>query len=236
VDMTRLVSASVLGVTIALLAHSVRAADQAIIDQVVGVAKIGCLLGGEYTFDAKANGDITFRKILPGAEAGLHTNLKEDPGAPGIIDQQLKVIASQQIRDCMKPYIDKLVELILGQVSGPSTITSAEAKSALDLGDCPDVGAEVFVTDDNKLETFLCSCPAHFGKPDVKGSNPYGSGSFICASALHAGAIKYGTASQILLRWVPSPPVFKGSTRNGVVGGASSQPDPRGAFVVAPAH
>jgi len=32
-----------------------------------------------------------FRKILPGAEAGLHTNLKEDPGAPGIIDQQLKV-------------------------------------------------------------------------------------------------------------------------------------------------
>jgi hypothetical protein len=100
--MTRLVSASVLGVTLVLLAHSVRAADQAIIDQVVGVAKIGCLLGGEYTFDAKANGDITFRKLLPGAEAGLHTNLKEDPGAPGIIDQQLKAIASQQIRDCMK--------------------------------------------------------------------------------------------------------------------------------------
>jgi hypothetical protein len=72
---------------------------------VVNVAKIGCLLGNEFTFDAKANGDITFIKLRPGAEAGLHTNIKEDPGAPGIVDQQLKLIASQQIRDCMKPYI-----------------------------------------------------------------------------------------------------------------------------------
>lgn len=235
--MTRLVSASVLGVTLVLLAHGVRAADQAIIDQVVGVAKIGCLLGGEYTFDAKANGDITFRKILPEAEAGLHTNLKEDPGAPGIIDQQLKAIASQQIRDCMKPYIDKLVELILGQVSGPSTITSAEAKSALDLGDCPSSGTDVFPNEDTKLETFLCSCPAHVANFNVTGSNPYAlNRSNICPSALHAGAIKYGTASQILLRWVPSPPVFKGSTRNGVTSVASPEPSSFGAFVVAPAH
>jgi len=180
-----------------------------------------------------------FRKILPGAEAGLHTNLKEDPGAPGIIDQQLKVIASQQIRDCMKPYIDKLVELILGQVSGPSTITSAEAKSALDLGDCPAQGFHIFRDDDTKLETFLCSCPARdyaSGRGGVTGSNPYHLGSDICPSARHAGAIKYGIASQILLRWVPSPPVFKGSTRNGVESGASSQPNFDGAFVVAPAH
>ena len=177
-----------------------------------------------------------FRKILPGAEAGLHTNLKEDPGAPGIIDQQLKVIASQQIRDCMKPYIDKLVELILGQVPGPSTITSAEAKSALDLGDCPGDGDKVFMNDDTKLETFLCSCPAHVDKGGVRRSNPYHLGSDICPSARHAGAIKYGIASQILLRWVPSPPVFKGSTRNGVESGASSQPNSDGAFVVAPAH
>jgi hypothetical protein len=84
------------------------AVDQTTIDQVVNVAKIGCLLGNEYTFDAKANGEITFTKLRPGAEAGLHTNIKEDPGAPGIIDQQLKLIASQQIRDCMKPYVQKL--------------------------------------------------------------------------------------------------------------------------------
>jgi hypothetical protein len=145
--MTGLVSASVVGLTLVLLAHSVRAADQAIIDQVVGIAKIGCLLGGEYTFDAKANGDVTFRKLHPGAEAGLHTNLKEGtPGAPGIIDQQLKVIASQQIRDCMKPYVDKLTELILGQVSAPSTITSAEAKSVLDLGNCPSTADKIFIS------------------------------------------------------------------------------------------
>jgi hypothetical protein len=56
------------------------AVDQTTIDQVVNVAKIGCLLGNEFSFDAKANGEITFTKLMPGAEAGVHTNIKEDPG------------------------------------------------------------------------------------------------------------------------------------------------------------
>jgi hypothetical protein len=56
------------------------AIDQTTIDQVVNVAKIGCLLGNEYTFNAKANGDITFIKLRPGAEAELHTNIKEALG------------------------------------------------------------------------------------------------------------------------------------------------------------
>jgi hypothetical protein len=234
--MIRIVLASVLGLTLVLLPHDARAADQATIDQIVGVAKIGCLLGGEFSFDAKANGDITFNKILPGAEAGIHTNLKEDPGAPGIIDQKLKVIASQQIRDCMKPYVDKLVDLILGQTSNPPTITSAEAKTALDLGDCPSVAFQVFKDYDTKLDTYICSCPAHMDISTIEGSSPYSLGNNICSSALHAGAIKRGVSSQVLLRWVPSPPVFKGSTRNGVEARSRSDSESEGAFVVIPAQ
>ncbi len=43
--------------------HPALAVDQTTIDQVVNVAKIGCLLGNQFTFDAKANGDITFAKL-----------------------------------------------------------------------------------------------------------------------------------------------------------------------------
>lgn len=135
------------------------AVDQTTIDQVVNVAKIGCLLGNEFTFDAKANGDITFIKLRPGAEAGVHTNIKEDPGAPGIIDQQLKLIASQQIRDCMKPYIQKLAEIILGQASG-NQITSIDASTALDLGDCPNFAGQGGLWNDRPDQTYRCKCPA----------------------------------------------------------------------------
>jgi hypothetical protein len=112
-EMTRAILALTLALSVSFVSNMAQAADQAVIDQVVSVAKIGCLLGNEYTFDAKANGDITFTKLRPGAEAGVHTNIKDDPGAPGIIDQQLKLVASQQIRECMKPYVEKLAELIL---------------------------------------------------------------------------------------------------------------------------
>jgi hypothetical protein len=165
IKMFKLLLRVAMGLMLSLLGRSAWAVEQATIDQVVNVAKIGCLLGNEFTFDAKANGDITFAKLRPGAEAGLHTNIKEDPGAPGIIDQQLKLVASQQIRDCMKPYIEKLAELILGQASG-NPITSANAAIALDLGDCPLQGAAIFTNEATKTQTFSCDCPA---QPEIGG-------------------------------------------------------------------
>jgi hypothetical protein len=74
--MIRSLPALFLGISLALITNEVDAADQAIIHQVVNIAKVGCLPGGEFTFDAKANGDITFAKLQPGAEAGLHTNIR----------------------------------------------------------------------------------------------------------------------------------------------------------------
>ena len=197
-----------------------QAVDQTTIDQVVNVAKIGCLLGNEFTFDAKANGDITFTKLRPGAEAGVHTNIKDDPGAPGIIDQQLKVIASQQIRDCMKPYVQKLAELILGQASG-NQITPIDATAALDLGDCP-YSAELSLWDSDPDRTYRCSCPAIKdldrgpGGFTVSGTFVYQLGSSLCLSAIHAGVLQRGQAGQILVRLVPAPPVYKSTLQHGV--------------------
>lgn len=210
------------------------AVDQTTIDQVVNVAKIGCLLGNEFTFDAKANGDITFTKLMPGAEAGVHTNIKEDPGAPGIIDQQLKLIASQQIRDCMKPYVQKLAELILGQASG-NQITSIDASAALDLGDCPDTTSSLW--NDYPNRTYRCTCPL---KPEsqiysrVWGTSVYTLGSVICEAAIHAGAVKRDQPGVILLHQVPAPPVFRSTRQNGIDSGIDTSTQKYG-FVIAPA-
>jgi LCCL domain len=218
------------------------AVDQTTIDQVVNVAKIGCLLGNEYTFDAKANGEITFTKLRPGAEAGLHTNIKEDPGAPEIIDQQLKLIASQQIRDCMKPYVQKLAELILGQASGDQ-ITSIDASAALDLGDCPDYTQNLW--DSYPDRTYRCTCPAIPGgrldnPPTIYGTSVYTLSSSICIAAVHTGAVKRGEpgGSQpgaILLHQVPAPPVFRSTTQHGVHSAVDTSPQKYG-YVIAPAQ
>jgi len=160
--MFRLLVLPLVGAVLLTIAQPALAVDQTPIDQVVNVAKIGCLLGNEFTFDAKVNGDITFAKLKPGLETGIHTNLKEDPGAPEIIDQQLKIVATQQIRDCMKPYVQKLEELILGQASG-NQITSIDALAALDLGECPEHGVYSLWGNDPD-RTFRCSCPAVTGR------------------------------------------------------------------------
>jgi LCCL domain-containing protein len=212
------------------------AVDQTTIDQVVNVAKIGCLLGNEFTFDAKANGDITFIKLRPGAEAGVHTNIKEDPGAPGIIDQKLKLIASQQIRDCMKPYIQKLAELILGQASG-NQITSIDASTALDLGDCP-YSTGGLLWNDYPDRTYRCKCPVipeSQISSNVTGTSVYTLDSNICSAAIHTGAVKRGQPGVILLRQVPAPPVFRSTTQNDIESRISTSPAKYG-FVISPAQ
>jgi hypothetical protein len=224
------------GMALFAITRPALAVDQTTIDQVVNVAKIGCLLGNEFTFDAKANGDITFLRLKPGVEGGVHTNIKEDPGAPGIIDQQLKVIASQQIRDCMKPYIQKLAELILGQASG-NQITSIDATSALDLGDCPG-RASSDLWRDNPDRTYRCSCPPTQPQDDsVIGTFVYETDySGLCQSAIHAGALKRGQPGQILIHLVPAPPVFKSSTQNGMHSELEVPPRSKYGYVVSPSQ
>jgi hypothetical protein len=203
-----------LGAALFAIAQPALAVDQTTIDQVVNVAKIGCLLGNEFTFDTKANGDISFTKLKPELEPGIHANLKDDPGAPEIIDQQLKIVATQQIRNCMKPYVQKLEELILGQASG-NQITSIDALAALDLGQCPEHGVySLWRSDPDR--TFRCSCPAVTGYPLVTGTSVYDLSSRLCPAAIHAGVLKLGQPGQILVRLVPAPPVFKSSTQNGI--------------------
>lgn len=210
------------------------AADQGALDQIVSAAKAACLQGSGFTFEAKMSGDIVFGKTRPTAEADLRSNIRGESVAPGLIAQQIKVVASQQIGDCMRPYLDKVAELILGQASG-AEITRSDAATALDLGDCPESPSNLFYDETQRTKTFMCSCPAQLGPGgSVWGSSVYNLSSNICITAIHGGAIARGTEAQVLLHWAPSPPVFRGTTQNGVTSHAQPAPSASGAFVIAP--
>jgi len=85
------------------------AVDQDTLDRLVGYAKQACLVGTQFDFNADVKGNVTFRNPLrPGAEGKAAVNVRNSTGAAAIFDEQLRVIADQNTRECMKPYIDQI--------------------------------------------------------------------------------------------------------------------------------
>ena len=97
----------------------------------------------------------------------------------------------------------------------PPASAAPAAPPALDLGDCPDAAGSFELG-----KSYVCSCPpsAADGSPSgpVYGSLVYANDSNICTAAVHAGALKTATAGRVLIQMLDSPPVFKGTTQNGV--------------------
>jgi LCCL domain len=97
----------------------------------------------------------------------------------------------------------------------PTAAPPMAAPAALDIGDCPDIanGFEIG-------KTYACACPpsalADSSAGAVYGTLVYAYDSNICAAAVHAGALKAATAGRVSVQMVDSPPVFKGTTQNGV--------------------
>jgi hypothetical protein len=105
----------------------------------------------------------------------------------------------------------------LGQTpaSVPIAAPPLATPNALDLGDCPDIanGFEIG-------KTYACACPPSAAADSpagaVYGTLVYAYDSNICAAAVHSGALKAATAGRVSLQMVDSPPVFKGTTQNGI--------------------
>src|SRR6202011_4523161 len=99
----------------------------------------------------------------------------------------------------------------------PSAIPAAPtaAPTALDIGDCPDIAGGFEIG-----KTYACVCPpsASDGSPAgaVYGTLVYAYDSNICTAAVHAGVLKAATAGRVSVQMIDSPPVFKGTTQNGV--------------------
>jgi hypothetical protein len=88
---------------------------------------------------------------------------------------------------------------------------ATNAAAALDLGDCPDNADDL-----GQGKTFTCSCSALADPAPVYGTDVYTPDSGLCTSAVHAGALQQGAAGSVIFQVVASPPVFKGTTRNGI--------------------
>ena len=56
----------------------------------------------------------------------------------------------------------------------------------------------------------------------VRGTDVYTDNSLVCGAAVHAGLIQFSTGGSVMIRIVPSPSSFTGSTRNGVTSSSIS--------------
>jgi LCCL domain len=97
----------------------------------------------------------------------------------------------------------------------PLAAATVAAPIALDIGDCPDIAGGFEIG-----KTYACACPpsasADAPAGSVYGTLVYAYDSNICAAAVHAGVLKAATSGRVSVEMVDSPPVFKGTTQNGV--------------------
>jgi hypothetical protein len=104
-----------------------------------------------------------------------------------------------------------------GQTTQPQNAGTADSKpkpgsDALDIGDCPRTAEELPPEKD-----FTCTCPgiidtSYGGR--VWGTYIYSNDSNVCNAAIHSGVVRKGQPAQILIHFVPPPPVLRGTTHN----------------------
>jgi hypothetical protein len=99
------------------------AADQRQIDQILDAIDRLCLSGTQYQFKADVNGNISIKKLLPGAEGGVNVNIKNSRGAVDYLNEEIRRYVDADTRQCTQPWIDKVVNLILNVTPGQSELS-----------------------------------------------------------------------------------------------------------------
>jgi hypothetical protein len=103
------------------LSGGTQAADQATLDRLVSYAKEACLVGTQIDLHADVNGNITIRNPLkPGAEGTFNARKTDASGAIAYINEQVRLNADRQIQDCIRPYMIRIFEAVLGTNIQPS--------------------------------------------------------------------------------------------------------------------
>lgn len=85
------------------------------VDRAIRAVKDLCLAGKQFDLKADAKGNLSFRKLMPGAEGSFSVNVRESVGAVSIIDDKIKQIATEDIRRCVMPHITRIVDAILDE-------------------------------------------------------------------------------------------------------------------------
>jgi hypothetical protein len=92
-----------------LFTHSAYAERNPKVEQVLAVLSEACLSGTQLRVEYDAEGEVSFRSLKPGAEGSFVLDERNAKGATGILDEQLRLIADDKVRDCMKPHLDTII-------------------------------------------------------------------------------------------------------------------------------
>lgn len=82
-------------------------------DKAIKAVKELCLTGTQYDLKADAQGNLTLLKLAPGATGSVSVNVHTSSGAAAIFDDKLRKEADEDIRNCIKPYIQRIIDAIL---------------------------------------------------------------------------------------------------------------------------
>lgn len=128
------------------------------------------------------------------------------------------------------------VTLTISSGSCPGAITDPVGGDEPDLGEASCVTDVTDVADDFVPgDSFLIRCPSGCaGRDFVYGTDVYTDDSWICAAAIHAGAITDAAGGQVRVTIAAGQDVYVGSTRNGVTTDDWSTGWPRSFTVEAP--
>jgi hypothetical protein len=80
----------------------------------ISAVKQLCLSGTQFDLKADVKGNLQLIRLTPGAEGSASVNVRNSTGAAAIFDDKVRQVADEDIRNCIKPYIGKIVEAILG--------------------------------------------------------------------------------------------------------------------------
>lgn len=101
------------------------------IKDAIDVIVLFCVAGGErieVSGDANLKGEIAIKKFGAKAEGGITISKSEARGLVNGLNQELSKITAEQAseaRKCMQPYIDKILNLIIGSQQEADTIKTA---------------------------------------------------------------------------------------------------------------
>ncbi|API57200.1 hypothetical protein HFN62_30285 [Rhizobium leguminosarum] len=104
------------------------------IDEAKDLLTTACLSGTSFEFDANADGRLEIKSLKPGAGGKISVNVKKDPGGVGYLNEEIRKGVDAEIRDCMKPYISRILDIISGVKSSslpkePNKFLSATASA-----------------------------------------------------------------------------------------------------------
>jgi hypothetical protein len=80
--------------------------DQDYVNQLMGAANQGCLVGSEYGFQVDAHGVLEILKRSPGGSLTAVARVYSQPGAAGFLDQSVKALMYEKMMACLKPRFD----------------------------------------------------------------------------------------------------------------------------------